>query len=162
MYIWSAFIHLIISAFWIGGMLFTAAVLVPATRKKLAEHRGLLFTELGTRFSRITWVLFPLLIITGITALYGKGYSTDDLLSSGFWGTAYGSKLMGKLHLFSLVLIVSGIHDFWLGPKAAKMMETDPDNPKTATLRKGSSWVGRINLLLGLAILFYAASLTRW
>ncbi|TVQ09112.1 MAG: DUF4149 domain-containing protein [Balneolaceae bacterium] len=162
MYIWSVFIHLIIVAFWIGGMLFTAAVLVPATRKKLAEHRGLLFTELGTRFSRITWVLFPLLIITGITALYGKGFSTDHLLSSEFWRGAYGSKLMGKLHLFSLVLIVSGVHDFWLGPKAARMMETEPNNPKTAVYRKSSSWVGRINLLLGLAILFYAVSLTRW
>jgi copper resistance protein D len=162
MYIWSVFIHLIIFAFWIGGMLFTAAVLVPATRKRLAEHRGLLFMELGTRFSRLTWVLFPLLIITGITALYGKGYDTDFLMSAEFWRSGYGRGIMGKLHLFGLVLIISGVHDFWLGPKAARLMETDPDNPNTARLRKASSWVGRINLLLGLAILYYATALVRW
>lgn len=67
MYIWSVFLHLIFVTFWIGGMLFTAAVLVPATRKKLAHQRGLLFKELGTRFSRLSWIIFPLLIITGIS-----------------------------------------------------------------------------------------------
>lgn len=162
MYIWSVFLHLIIVAFWIGGMLFTAAVMVPATRKKLANHRGLLFTELGTRFSRLTWILYPLLIITGVTALYGRGYQTENLLSSEFWSTDYGSTLMGKLHFFALVLVVSGIHDFWLGPQAARLMETDPDNPRTNRLRKASGWVGRLNLLLGLIILFYATTLVRW
>lgn len=161
MYTWSVFLHLIFVSFWIGGMLFTAAVLVPATRKKLASQKGLLFTELGTRFSRLSWILFPLLIITGITALLGRGFSVDDLLSSQFWGSTYGSTLMGKLHFFGLVLVISGIHDFWLGPKAAKLMVTEPDSVRTNRFRKATSWVGRINLILGLAILFYAVTLVR-
>lgn len=161
MYTWSVFLHLIFVSFWIGGMLFTAAVLVPATRIKLASQKGLLFTELGTRFSRLSWILFPLLIITGITALLGRGFSVDDLLSSQFWGSTYGSTLMGKLHFFGLVLVISGIHDFWLGPKAAKLMVTEPDSVRTNRFRKATSWVGRINLILGLAILFYAVTLVR-
>lgn len=142
-------------------MLFTAAGLVPATRKKLASQKGLLFTELGTRFSRLSWILFPLLIVTGITALLGRGFSVDDLLSSQFWGSTYGSTLMGKLHFFGLVLVISGIHDFWLGPKAAKLMVTEPDTVRTNRFRKATSWVGRINLILGLVILFYAVTLVR-
>ncbi len=85
----SVFLHLVFVAFWLGGMLFTAAVLVPATRKKLKNQRGLLFTELGTRFSRISWILFPLLIITGTTALLGKGFTLEALLSSQFWSSGY-------------------------------------------------------------------------
>lgn len=161
MYIWSVFLHLIFVTFWLGGMLFTAAVLVPATRKKLASQRGLLFTELGTRFSRLSWILFPLLIITGITALLGRGFSVDQLLSSQFWGSSYGSRLMGKLHIFGLVLIISGIHDFWLGPKAAKLMDEEPDTIRTKRYRKATSWVGRINLLLGLGILYFAVTMVR-
>lgn len=161
MYTLSVFLHLIFVTFWIGGMLFTAAVLVPATRKKLANQRGLLFTELGTRFSRLSWIIFPLLIITGITALLGRGFSVDELLSSQFWRSTYGSRLMGKLHIFGLVLIISGIHDFWLGPKAAKLMDTEPDSVRTKRFRKATSWVGRINLILGLAILYYAVTLVR-
>lgn len=161
MYTWSVFLHLIFVAFWIGGMLFTAAVLVPATRKKLKSQKSLLFRELGTRFSRLSWVIFILLIVTGIMALYGKGFTTEILLSSEFWRTSYGSALMGKLHIFSLVLIISGVHDFWLGPKAVNLMESDPGSITTERYRKIASWIGRINLLLGLAILYYAVTLVR-
>ncbi|MEX0662152.1 MAG: DUF4149 domain-containing protein [Balneolaceae bacterium] len=161
MYTWSVFIHLVFVAFWLGGMLFTAAVLVPATRGKLKERRGLLFTELGTRFSRISWLIFPLLIVTGIFALLGKGFTVDTLLSADFWSGSYGITLRRKLELFGLMMIISGIHDFWLGPKASELMDSQPEAAKTRKYRKASSWVGRINLLIGLAILFYAVTLVR-
>lgn len=161
MYIWAVFFHLIFVAFWLGGMLFTAAVLVPATRKKLKTKKGFLFLELGIRFSRISWVLFLLLLITGTLALIGRGFSVEYILSGNFWSTEYGSTLLGKLHLFGLAIIMSGIHDFWLGPKAAKLMDTEPDSSKTRRFRKASSWAGRINLLIGLGILFYAINLVR-
>lgn len=159
---WSVFVHITIVCFWIGGMIFTAAVLVPATRKKLAAQRGLLFTELGTRFSRLSWLLFPILLITGITALLGRGFSIQDLISVTFWQSEYGSTLFSKLIAFSLMLIVAAIHDFWLGPKAAELMEKDPDSETTYRYRKASSWGGRINLILGLIILYFAVSLVRW
>ncbi len=161
MYQWSVFFHILIAMFWVGGMLFTAAILVPATRRQLAEQRGRLFTILGTRFSRLTWLLFPLLILTGITALLGKGFELSHLFTSGFWSTAYGSTLMHKLLLFALVLIISGLHDFWLGPKASQLMEDEPDQPHTQKIRKASSWLGRVNLVLGLIIVFFAVSLVR-
>lgn len=161
MYQISVFLHILIAMFWIGGMLFTAAVLVPATRKKLADRRGELFTELGTRFSRLTWILFPLLILTGILALLGQGYELRHLISSDFWTNPYGSILMHKLLLFAVVLIISGVHDFWLGPKAARLMDSNPDSDYTRKIRKISSWAGRVNLLLGLIIVYFAVSLVR-
>jgi copper resistance protein D len=161
MYHWAVFFHLILITFWLGGMLFTVGVLVPATRKKLRSLRGLLFTELGTRFSRISWVLFPFIILTGILALLGRGFSTETLLSAGFWQSSYGSILTIKLILFGIVLLISSLHDFWLGPKAAELIQHEPDHPKTGKYRKASSWGGRINLLLGLLILYYAVSLVR-
>jgi putative copper export protein len=157
----SVFLHLLFVAFWLGGMLFTAAVLVPATRKKLKEQRGLLFTELGTRFSRISWFLFPLLFLTGTTALLGKGFSLEYLLSAGFWSGSYGSALGQKLTLFGSVLIISAIHDFWLGPKASELMEREPDESRTKQFRKASSWAGRLNMVAGLAILYTAITLVR-
>lgn len=157
----SVFLHLIFAAFWLGGMLFTAAVLVPATRHKLKEQRGMLFTELGTRFSRISWFLFPLLLATGITAMLGKGFTMDTLLSSQFWSSGYGTTLMTKLAIFGLVLIISGIHDFWLGPRASELMDQHPDSGRTQRFRKASSWAGRLNLLAGLTILYYAVTLVR-
>ena len=162
MYYLSVFVHILSAIFWIGGMLFTAAVLVPASRHEILKNKkGAFFALVGRKFSRISWVLFLLLIITGITNLMARGYALSDLVSSSFWSSSFGGTLFIKLHLFGLVLILSGIHDFYAGPKAAKLMDEQPDSPKTKTYRRLSSWIGRINLILGLAILYYAMKLLR-
>ena len=162
MYHLSVFIHITSAIFWIGGMLFTAGVLVPASRHRLLENiKGTLFTVIGKKFSRISWILFIVLIITGITNLLTRGYTAEQLLTISFWTTAFGGNLFIKLLIFGLVLIVSGIHDFYAGPKAAELMDTQPNHPQTNRMRKFSSWLGRLNLLLGLAILYYAIRLLR-
>lgn len=159
---WAAYIHIVLAAFWIGGMLFTAAVLVPVSRGALFKNRrGEFFSRIGTLFSRFSWAVFLLMLLTGVLILTGRGYSLSDLIQPWFWESGYGQILMGKLHLFSLVLILSGIHDFWLGPKAARLMDDQPDSPVTRRFRKAASWIGRVNLLLGLLILWYANQLVR-
>lgn len=162
MYYLSVFIHILSAIFWIGGMLFTVAVLVPASRHRLlADKKGAFFTLIGRKFSRIAWILFLILIITGITNLLTRGYTLGDLAIPAFWNSNFGDALFIKLLLFGLVLILSGIHDFYAGPKAAKLMDKRPDNPKTNSFRKVTSWIGRVNLLLGLGILYYAIQLLR-
>lgn len=162
MYHLSVFIHILAAIFWIGGMLFTVAVLVPASRHKLLKNKkGAFFTLIGKKFSRISWVLFITLIITGITNLLARGYTFPSLMTAGFWNSYLGSNLFIKLHLFAAVLIISGVHDFYAGPKAAQLMDEQPDSTKTKRMRKLSSWLGRINLFLGLGILYYAMRLLR-
>lgn len=162
MYHLSVFIHILSAIFWIGGMLFTAAVLVPASRHKLLKNKkGQFFTLIGKKFSRISWILFIVLIITGITNLLTRGYDWQTLLSSVFWESNFGSILAIKLSLFGIVLLVSGIHDFYAGPKAAKLLDEQPESEKTDRMRKLSSWLGRLNLLLGIAVLYYALRLVR-
>ncbi len=162
MYHLSVFVHILAAIFWIGGMLFTAVVLVPASRHRLLKNKkGAFFTLVGKKFSRISWVLFILLIITGVTNLLARGYTFSSLITATFWNSYLGSKLFIKLHLFAAVLIISGIHDFYAGPKAAELMDEQPESAKTKRMRKLSSWLGRINLLLGLGILYYAMRLLR-
>ncbi|MEX0680713.1 MAG: CopD family protein [Balneolales bacterium] len=161
MYTWAVFFHVLIAIFWIGGMLFTVAVLVPATRQRLASQKGLLFSELGTRFSQLSWALFPLLVFTGVLALLGKGYRIPHLIAADFWKSGYGMILGKKIAFFAVVLIISGLHDFWLGPKAARLMDSEPGQPRTRRFRSASRWAGRFNLMLALTILFLAVSLIR-
>lgn len=162
MYHLSVFIHMLSAIFWIGGMLFTVAVLVPASRHQLlANKKGQFFTLIGQKFSRISWILFIVLIITGITNLLARGYSLAELVSSTFWNSNFGSNLFIKLLLFGMVLILSGIHDFYAGPKAAELMDSRPEDSTTKRFRKLSSWIGRINLIFGLLILYYAMKLLR-
>jgi uncharacterized membrane protein len=46
MYHLSVLIHILAAIFWIGGMLFTAAVLVPASRHHQSPGPGLYVTQL--------------------------------------------------------------------------------------------------------------------
>lgn len=162
MYYLSVFIHILSAVFWIGGMLFTAVVLVPASRHELLKHkRGAFFSLIGRTFSRTSWILFLVLVVTGLTNLLTRGYTFGDLVSQAFWQSEFGETLFIKLHLFGAVLIVSGIHDFYAGPKAARLMDEQPEAPVTGRMRKLSSWLGRINVLLGLGILYYAMKLLR-
>lgn len=161
-YFLSVFVHVASAIFWIGGMLFTAAVLVPASRHELLiNKKGAFFALIGRKFSRITWFLFIVLIVTGITNLLARGYEFGDFGTAGFWETDFGGDLSIKLSLFAIVLIVSGIHDFFAGPKAARLMDKRPDSQETKRMRKLSSWLGRVNLVLGLGILYYALKLLR-
>lgn len=162
MYYISVYIHILSAIFWIGGMMFTVAVLVPASRNKLlVQNRGTFFKIIGEKFSRISWVLFLILIITGLINLVGRGIPLESLVMASFWESQFGSHLFIKLHLFAGVLILSGVHDFYAGPKAARLIDEDDQAAQTQIFRKLSSWIGRINFLLGLAILYYAIRLTR-
>lgn len=162
MYYVSVYIHILSAIFWIGGMLFTVAVLVPASRHKIiASNRGTFFKIVGEKFSRISWILFLILIITGITNLTTRGFDLSLFLDANFWQSGFGYYLGIKLIIFSIVLVISGLHDFYFGPKTAKMMESSPGSPKTQTFRKISSWLGRVNLLFGLMILYYAIRVVR-
>ncbi|TYP94812.1 putative membrane protein [Fodinibius salinus] len=162
MYYLSVFIHITSAIFWIGGMLFTAGVLVPVTRHELLKNKkGEFFTLIGKKFSRISWLLFVVLIITGITNLLTRGYTAEQLLTGSFWTEVFGGYLFIKLLVFGLVLVISGVHDFYAGPKAAELMDKQPNHPTTKRIRKISSLLGRLNLVLGLVILYYAIRLLR-
>lgn len=162
MYYLSVFIHIISAIFWIGGMLFTAAVLVPASRHGILKNKkGSFFVIMGQKFSRISWILFIVLIITGITNLLARGYLLTDLISASFWESHFGGLLFVKIILFAGILLISGYHDFYAGPKASRLMDQRPDSPEAERMRKISSWLGRLNLLLGLAVLYYAIRLVR-
>lgn len=158
----SVFIHILSAMFWLGGILFTAGVLVPTFRHKILDpHRGLFFTEMGKRFSNISWVLFSILIITGVFQVIYRGFSVADWGTSAFWNTHFGQTLKFKLIAFVIMLIVSGLHDFWLGPKTTELMNKEPFSVTTKKYRKITGWAGRINLILGLIIIYFALTLVR-
>ncbi|MCO5248741.1 MAG: CopD family protein [Chitinophagales bacterium] len=158
----SVFIHVLSAMFWLGGMLFTAMVLVPTFRDKiLAEHRGLFFAKMGKIFSNISWILFLVLITTGYIQLLARGYSWNDLLDYKFWHSLFGYNFAHKMVFFGIMLMISGIHDFWLGPHTTELMNREPNAKRTQSYRRATSMLGRLNLLLGLIIIYYAISLVR-
>src|SRR5579884_2927858 len=101
---------------WVGGMLFLALVVVPATRGMPAEVRGPLFAAVGRRFRYVGWVCIGLLVVTGGLQLGFRGVTWAALASSGLWSGSFGRVLALKLGLVAAMLGVSLYHDLVLGP----------------------------------------------
>lgn len=62
-----------------------------------------------------------------------------------------------KLILFAFVLLIGGVHDFFIGEKAIKQMQ----NSLFGKLKLIARWSGRINLLLSLLMAFLGVLLSR-
>ncbi len=151
------YIHVIAATVWIGGSLTVALVLVPVSRRIQPPGAGPRFLrEAARRFSRIGWVMLLVLVISGIGILDRSGIDFDVLTSSRFWGTEIGKVLAIKSSLIGLMIVMTYVHDFILGPRIADALEgLEPGKrppPQVAIERRRLIVLARLNVLLMLSI----------
>ena len=157
----SVFLHILAAVVWVGGMLFLVMIVVPLLRNpELRAKAPLIVRESGRKFKRIGWSCLLLLIVTGLANLHFKG-NLYQIASGDFWSSRLGLLFAHKLALVVLLLILSLVHDLWIGPKAVAAWERDPDSVETRRLRGQARWIGRVNLLLALIVLFLAVWIVR-
>lgn len=151
-YIISVFLHILGAAFWIGGMLFLPLVLLPNIKHH--PDRITLLYKTGMKFRFYGWIVLVLLVLTGIGNLYFKGlpFSVEFL-----FGGEFGKLFSLKIGLFVLMLLISAVHDFYIGTKALEDVIENP-NPK---FKKIARMTGRINLIIALAIALMGVMLSR-
>ena len=162
LYLATVWLHLLAAIVWIGGITFLSLIVIPALRSAdLASSRGPLLHRTGVRFRRVGWICLGVLLGTGALLLSLRGVGWGDLASGTFWDSPFGRTLAVKLFLVALVLAASIVHDFWIGPRASRLLRAAPGSPQTARLRSRATLLGRMNLLLALAIVALAVMLVR-
>lgn len=162
LYLFSVWLHVLAATLWVGGMVFLVVVVIPVTRRpEVSALRAHLVHSIGVRFRWVGWASLSVLLATGTFNLAYRGIGRDDLVSAGFWSGPFGRILALKLVLVATVLILSGVHDFVLGPRATALWRERPDSAEAARMRRRAGWIGRIELLLGLVILALAVMLVR-
>lgn len=162
LYLLSVFFHILAAVLWIGGMVFLAAVLVPVIRRP--EHQRMaasLIQWTGTRFRVVGWVSLSVLLLTGAFNLAYWDVAWADVLSAHVLQGPFGRMLGVKLVLVIVILLLSAVHDFRIGPRATALWQANPDSPEAARLRSVASWLGRLNLLLGLVAVAVGVTLVR-
>ena len=172
MYQAAVFIHLASAIIWVGGSLFLALVLIPVLRR-FAPPPGQppsevalppdLLGMIARRFRLISWICIALLVATGLYIVptrYGIGFADFFSLGGHFVGT-----LQVKVGLVAIVIWLSVIHDFIIGPMTSRLLD---DMRAGATppsylllLRKCVIWIARINVLLMILIVIVAVTMTR-
>lgn len=162
LYALSIWLHLVAAAAWVGSMIFFSAVGVPVLRREeLRAVAPRLLRLLGARYRVLGWIALGALVVTGGVNLYFRGVRWGTLCEPAFWSTPFGRPLAWKLGFVALVLLATVAHEVLTGARAVDSLERDPRSPEAARARRAASWIGRLVLLLSLAILFFAAALVR-
>jgi len=140
-------LHLMAAIFWIGGMLFFSLVLMPSLKGDLnLSDKTALVSRVGKRFRKCGWISLGLLLLTGPMRLAQRGLPFE----------AYGNALRIKMVLVLLLVLMTLLHDFVLGPKSVAMSRAGQDTTGFQSLVR---WAARLNLLIGLGIVSAALML---
>lgn len=143
---------------WVGGILFLGFVAVPAMRRLPGETRGELLDVIGRRFRLIGYSILGLLFLTGVVQMSIRGATVSNVLDGSFFATSFGTALGIKLILVVVMIAVSAIHDFVVGPASAQALAAGQDPGR---LRKAASWLARITALLAILVVYYAVKMVR-
>lgn len=154
-------IHVLAAMLWLGGMFFLGAVGAPVLRAiEPPALRQQLFQQLGLRARSLGWWSIGILVVTGTLNLWFRGWMHWDgvLGSAEFWRTGIGVALATKLIAVTMMIIVSGVHDFVLGPMAGRMKA---GSPEALAFRRRAALLARANALIGVIIVVAAVRLAR-
>jgi len=140
-------VHILVAAFWIGGMLFMVLALSPYVRKLPEEVSVKAYQEVGKRYSFWGTVIgLPVLFLTGLYNMKTMGVSLSDMFH---FANPYAATLHHKIHLFGLTVILAVVHDFFVGPRSHLSKK----------YKVAARIIGVINLILGISIIYLAAKL---
>ncbi len=161
LYLVSVWLHIIAATVWVGGMLFLVLVVVPWLRRGGRVDAATFLRETGTRFRNVAWVCFLIVLVTGSFNLWVRGVKLADFGRSEWLASPAGHTVLSKLGIFVVVLILSAVHDFVMGPRATDAIAKNPRSPEAQNARRRASLFARINLLLALTLVALGVLLVR-
>ncbi len=162
LYFFSVWLHILAATVWVGGMLFLSFVLIPLMRHpEMKPLRAPLVHLIGIRFRIIGWMALAVLLVTGLYNIAARGFTLQDAFNGTLWSGEFGRTLAEKLTTFGIVLIISALHDFWVGPKVMVLTQKGNPSPESESWRKAAAWLGRVNLVLALLMVTFGIMLVR-
>lgn len=151
----SVWLHILLSCIWVGGMVYTSAVVIPFAVKQPPDEKQRIIRGQARKFRMIGWTSVVLLIITGFYNAYQR-YAISNP-GEMFNRERVGVWLPRKLEIFTLMVLLMLFHDI-TSTRAARKSAGSPD---TAPGNKLGSIAAAVALLLSLAVLYCAVRIVR-
>jgi uncharacterized membrane protein len=150
----NTFLHLLATAIWIGGMIYINIVLMPSLLAIDPSQRGKLLAAVTKRFGFMASGSIIILIITGII-------NTPSQMLFNF-STTFGITLTIKHLVIAAMVVIGLLIMFWLGPKMQASSPSPGEQPSPEFLKMQSqiSVLSRVNMVLGVLVLFLTAMIT--
>jgi copper resistance protein D len=154
-------VHVLAALLWLGGMFFLGIVGAPVLRTiEPAALRQQLFHSLGLRFRKVGWWSIAILVATGVAVLHIRGLLRWDavLANPAFWRTPTGIAFAVKLAAVIVIVSLSAVHDFSMGPAAGRAVAGTAEAQR---LRRRAAMLARVNGMLALVLVIAAVRLAR-
>jgi uncharacterized membrane protein len=161
----SIWIHILAVTVWIGPQVFLFAVAVPAVRTiEDARQRAAVMRTMAVRFGWLAWSAMAVIAVTGVTNLLVAagnlpGYGAGDLIDLGS-DLRYARLFWEKMFLVALVIGLTALHTFVIGPRQVQLMEeASPDEEALRRTRRLSMIVSGAALLASILAVYMGAVL---
>jgi copper resistance protein D len=164
MYQFNVWVHILMAAVWTGGLIYTAAVVVPFAISHETGERQRILRGLARRFRWIGWGSIVVLIITGLGNLIFR--LSPIRISQLFNGEAFNPDLVDrfiaiwlpwKLMLVAVMIGLMLFHDI-TSIRAAKRYE---GASASAPGNRAGSRAAALATLVALAVLYVSVRLVR-
>ena len=151
-------IHIVAVTVWLGPQFFMFLVTVPAVRViEDPEVRLRVMRVIVTRFGWLAWGAMAVIVLSGVSNLFQEADEFGHL-----WDTEYRyfQIFSTKMVLVGLMVILTALHTFVIGPKQLRLLEEmRSDSTEAAGLRRVSIIVSSLALLASIAAVYAAALL---
>ena len=152
-------LHVTAAVVWIGGNLILAMVIVPYFKKSVAPvERIRILTRIGKQFEPIVWICVMILFFSGLFNVF-RAIGGDTEAIKLFMRT-----LGIKLILFLILVILTWIHGFIMGPRLRQAVEAlDPGTQELPEeidkMRRSMAVVSSLMGIVSLLVLLAAVAL---
>ncbi|MCH8346149.1 MAG: CopD family protein [Chloroflexi bacterium] len=151
-------IHIVAVTVWLGPQFFMFLVTVPAVRViEDPAVRLQVMRVIVTRFGWLAWAAMAVIVMTGVSNLFQEANEFEHV-----WDTEYRyfQIFSTKMALVGLMVILTAVHTFVIGPKQLRLQEEmRGDSTEAAGLRRVSMIVSSLTLLLSIAVVYAGALL---
>jgi uncharacterized membrane protein len=151
-------IHIVAVAVWLGPQFFMFLVTVPAVRViEDPAVRLQVMRVIVQRFGWLAWAAMAVIVLSGVSNLFQEADEFGHL-----WDTDYRyfQIFSTKMVLVGLMVILTALHTFVIGPKQLRLLEEmRSDSTEAAGLRRVSIIVSSLALLASIAAVYAAALL---
>lgn len=155
-YILSVFIHIVAACLWLGGILFLIFAFIPGIKNH--PDKVDLIAKVSLKYRMSGTIALVLLLITGIAQLEYRGVEWNiEYFTSSTFGKAAGLKLL----VFTGIVLISIIHDYYLGNLAIEAWKKNPEHAKTIRLRNLSRLMGRVSFMFAILAVLLGVILSR-
>ncbi|PYP86456.1 MAG: hypothetical protein DMF61_13305 [Blastocatellia bacterium AA13] len=164
MYQLCVFIHILMAAVWIGGLIYTAAIVVPFAVGHDKEERQRILRSFGRRFRPVAWSAAAIGVLTGFGNLLLRLTPIDlhQIISGEIFDPHKVDRFIAtwlpwKVAFVVVMLILMLFHDV-TSVQAARKFEGSRDS---APGNRAGTMAASIALIMALFVLYFSVRLVR-